>query len=65
MAQIRYVPIGHGRYRRIFRKKKSTPKRKPLGPPAKFPIVVTPFHQLPVHLQAFSGKDRASGERDD
>ena len=44
---------------------KTDPRRKPLGPPLQFSSPVVPFSQLPTHLQALSGKDRAAGERDD
>lgn len=50
---------------RLPNKVKRSPRRKPLGPPASSPVAVVPFHQLPVHLQALCGKDRAAGERDD
>jgi len=62
---IRYSPMGPGRYRKIPRRKKGNQRRKPLGSPVRFPVAVIPFHQLPVHLQALCGKDRGAGERDD
>ena len=38
MGGIRFVPMGRGRYRRIYRKKKTdTKRRKPISPPLQFP----------------------------
>ncbi len=69
MGVIKYVPIGPGRYRRIFRKKRKTDtlRRKPLGPPIASMSVasVMPFQRLPAEFRRLCGQDRASGERDD
>ena len=46
MSQIRYIPMGPGRYRKIFRKKKASPRRKPLGPPVRFPSKDFDFAEL-------------------
>lgn len=69
MGVINYYPVRPGVYRRVWRKKSDSSRRKPLGPPisgfSRSSMGVTPFHRLPVHLQALCGKDRSSGERED
>lgn len=67
-SQINCTPMGRDRYRQIFRKKKVTMRRKPLGPPIGEPMsrVVVPFHELPVHVQAAQARARqTAGDFDD
>ena len=68
-SQVQFVPVRPGVYRRIWRKKPPTSRRKPVGPPLQFtprPPVGgmghrIPFRNLPDELQRPCGRDLSAG----